>query len=362
MYRMPGGDTNTDLILGTRFPQRLLNALPAGWKRKHLLRKSSNKRTAETFHFSTDLRDARKLVFAWPDRSEEILIAFPAARAVIDALPSGTECVHLCETADRDLVQGLFPHAVLDWSRGALPWHDPPMRTLVSNLRRFGPDTTISFSRAPIPLPLQAALRSSGAKVRIAWEGAMDAPYANTFLQPDPATPLAARFFQCHTLWRYAGINPQERWLRITPDTGRHLEALEEWESKRATPATTWLFVQDAATGRPLTRDLFQTLRERIRARHPEKFTLGAVVWNPGGGDVPREGPWHDAPVFGEPDFSSMLAALEGARGVIAFNGFGLHFASLAEVRCLALLTHDEAIYDSSKLNPLFEVEWMAEK
>lgn len=356
---MPDHEPPSGLILGTRFPQRLLNALPQGWKQRHLLRKSAAARGGNGLHFSEDLRKARKVLFAWPDRQEEILLAFPAARELLDALPPGTECVHLCETGGHALVQGLFPNAVLEWNVRQLAWHDPPLRALVKGLRAFSPDIAVLFSHAPCPVSLQAVLRASGAKVRVGWEGAVDASYVNARLESDPSTPLAARFFQCLKLWRYAGFAPRERWVRIQPDTGRHLEALEEWDAKRATPETTWLYVQDAAAGRPLNAELFEFLHGRVRAREPDKFTLGAVIWNPAGGDVPREGPWLDAPVFGEPDFSSMLAALDGARGVIAYNGFGLHFASLAEVRCLALLKPDEAVYDSSRLNPLFEVEWV---
>lgn len=348
-----------DLALGARFPARLLNAFPAAWKLRHLVRQSGGEAEAGERNFPGHLRGARRLLVAWPADPIEILMAYPAARALIEVLPAGSECMHLCETGTSALVQGLFPNAVFEWRAGTLAWHDAATRAMVSNLRAFGPDITVTFSQAPYPSILQAALRASGAGIRIGWEGAMSAPFANARLKPDAATPLPARFFGGLELWRYAGFAPHRRWTHLAPDTGRHDAAVREWEAKRAVPETTWLFVQDAARIEALDGDLYQELHRRISLREEGRFTLGAVLWNPSLKPVSRQGAWLDAPVFNEADFSSFLAAVDGARGAIGFHSFALHFASLIETRVVALLDPSESLYDATGLNPLFEVEWV---
>ncbi len=344
-----------DLTLGTRFPTRMLNAFPAAWKRGHLVKATGGEHERESFAFTAHLRATRRLLLAWPDNDIEILQAFPAARALVDGLPPHTECVHVCEASRAALVQGLFPHPVLTWQRETLAWHDDAMRDLVASLKAFAPDTTVTFALTPCPTIVQAALRASGARARIGWESATGAPFANTRLRADDATPYAARFFQCLDLWRYAGFTPRGHWACLLPDVGRHEEALREWQVRRATPETTWLFVQDAATVNALDAALFESLHARISARESGPFTLGAVLWNPMRKVVARQGAWLDAPVFNETDFSALLAALDGARGVIGFHSFALHVASLTDVRVLALLKETESRHDASGLNPKFE-------
>ena len=345
-----------DLTLGTRFPARLLNALPAAWKRRHLVNATGGEREPESFAFTGHLRTTRRLLLAWPDHETEILQAFPAAHALLEALPPDTECIHLCEASHAPLVQGLFPHPVLTWRRETLAWHDRAMRTLVASLKAFAPDTTVTFAlRRPCPTVLQAALRASGARARIGWEQAMRAPFANTRLRSDDATPYAACFFQCLDLWRYAGFMPRGQWTYLRPDGGRREEVLREWEIRRAAPGTTWLFVQDAAAVNALDATLFETLHAKISAREPGPFTLGAVLWNPALKPVARQGRWLDAPVFNATDFSTLPAALDGARGIIGFHSFALHFASLTDVRVVALLDATESRHDVAGLNPKFE-------
>jgi hypothetical protein len=356
---MPTVNVLPDLTMGTRLPARLLNAFPSGWKRRHVIRASALDPEPEGFSFTDHFRDARRLLLAWPADPTGILVAFPAARALVDVLPPGTECVHLCESSCSALVQGLFPNAVLEWKGGELAWHDRAMKTLVRNLRAFAPDITVTFAQSAYPTVLQAGLRASGARARVGWEGALEEPFINTSLRPDPATPLAARYFQCLDLWRYAGFAPRGQWTHLQPDTGRHAEALREWEAKRAVPESTWLFVQDAAKVDALDAELFESLHEKIRLREPGRFTLGAVLWNPSRKPISRQGKWLDAPVFNESDFSALLAALDGSRGVIGYHSFALHFASLVETRCVAMLDPSESLYDASELNPMFEVDWL---
>jgi ADP-heptose:LPS heptosyltransferase len=348
-----------DPTLGLQFPRRLLNLFPTPWKRNYLIQRSGGESEPEGFGFTEHFRDARRIVLAWPKDPVEILEGFPAARAMVDSLPADCQCLHLCESSCADLVQGLFPHAVLEWNAAELAWYAPSVQSLVRELRAFAPDTALILTHTAYPLVLQAALRASGAKARIGWESAVGAPFANTRLKSDPATPHAARFFQSLDLWRYAGLTPRGHWTHLQPDTGRHAEALREWEAKRAVPETTWLFVQDAANLDALDADLFETLQAKIRMREEGRFTLGAVLWNPEAKPISRQGKWLDAPVFNESDFSALLAAVDGARGVIGFHSFALHFAALVEVRCLALLDPSESLHDATGLNPLYEVEWM---
>src|SRR5690606_32092166 len=107
-----------------------------------------------------------------------------------------------------------------------------------------------------------------------------------------------------------------------------------------------WLFVQDAAAVNALDATLFETLHAKISARESGPFTLGAVLWNPALKPVARQGRWLDAPVFNATDFSTLPAALDGARGIIGFHSFALHFASLTDVRVVALLDATESRHD----------------
>jgi hypothetical protein len=356
---MPEEKRLSDLTLGRRFPQRLLNFFPKPWKRAHLVEKSGGAGEPEELRFTDHFRETRKLVLAWPESSVEILLAFPAARALVDSLSAETECLHLCEAHHTALVQALFPHSVVEWKESETAWYEPALQTLCKNLRAWAPDTVLVLSQTPYPTVLQAVIRASRARVRIGWAGGVSAPFANTRLSPDDATPLPARFFQCHTLWRYAGFAPREEWMRIQSDADTRLAASNEWAHKRAAPENTWLYVHDVSSGRPLDQALFSLLEEKIRAREVPGFTLGAVLWNPDGREIPREGSWVDAPIFNESDLPALLSVLEGARGAVGFHGFGLHFASLVEVRVLALLRRDQAAYDAGGLNKLFEVEWI---
>jgi hypothetical protein len=347
-----------ELTLGLRFPKRLLNFFPSGWKRRHLIAASGGEHEPDGFAFTEHLRASRRILLAWSDDAVEILQAFPAARALIDALPPQTECIHLCEARNAALVSGLFSNAVVTYSRETLAWHEDAVQTLVSDLRAFAPEITLTLTQSPYPMVLQAALRASGARARISWEEASSAPFANTRLQSESATPRAARFFQCLDLWRYAGFTPRGLWTHLQPDVGRHEEALREWEVKRAAPETTWLYVQDAANINVLEAGLFERLSETIRTRESGRFTLGAVLWNPDFKPISRQGQWLDAPVFNEADFSALLAALDGARGVIGSQSFALHFASLVDVRVVALLDASQSRHNAAGLNPQFEVEW----
>lgn len=360
---MPEEKRLPDLALGKRYPTRLLNLLPKAWRRHHLETKSRPPEDPETsgeFSFTDHFRDARRLLIAWPERAEDILVAFPAARALVEALPEGTECAHLCEARQASLVQDLFQGTVLEWRDSEIAWHEPAMQHLTRSLTAVAPDTVLVLAQDPYPLVLQAALRAARARAVIGWEGAISAPYANIRLSAEAGTPRAARCFQALGLWRYAGLTPREDWTRLQPDPARARSAADVWARHRAAPETTWLYVHDVQdANRPLDAALHARLEERIRARDGGAFTLGALLWNPWNRQVAREGAWLDAPVFGESDLGGLLALLDGTRGVAAFQGFGLHFAALADTRVLALLKRNEAGYDSSGLNPLFETEWV---
>jgi hypothetical protein len=367
---MPEEKRLPDLTLGKRFPRMLLNFFPKGWKRRRLVEQSGGDQEPADLDFSDHFRSTRKLLLAWPERPEEILLAFPAARALFEALAADTDCLHLCEARTSGLVQGLFPGAVVEWKDSETAWHEPAMQTLARNLRAYAPDTLLILSQTSYPTVLQAVLRSTRAPVRIGWEGAVGAPFANARLSAEASTALPARGFQALALWRYAGFSPREEWMRIQSDEEARLLAANEWIHKRAAPENTWLYVHEVVpgpskngrgvpAGRALDDALFSYLEEKVAAREVPGFTLGAVLWNPAGLDVPRAGAWLDAPIFNESDFPGLLSVLEGARGAIAFNGFGLHFASLVETRCIALLKPGEALYDASGVNKMFEAEWI---
>src|SRR6478735_371906 len=94
---MPEEKRLPDLTLAKRFPVSLLNFFPKAWKRNYLVEHSGGAREPEDLSFSDHFRNARRLLVAWPERREEILLAFPSVRALGESLPADTEWVHLCE-------------------------------------------------------------------------------------------------------------------------------------------------------------------------------------------------------------------------------------------------------------------------
>ncbi len=345
------------LTLGNRLPYRFLEILPQSWKHRYLLRQSGGDVDCGVFDLSKKLQALRRLLIVWPERVEEMLLAVPTVKALSEALGNGATCAHFAEVRTVPFLSGLFPAAPLvGWDRGSLAWHEPAVQTALASLRAFHPDAAICWLN-PFPSVLQAVVKASGAGIRIAFESVGTWPYANVEMAPDAENPLPARYFHCLALWRYAGFSPQEKWARIQSDAEQRRDAADKWAGALAQPEQTWLYLH-LSDGQDLDDALHAQLSLCLQAHEAAGFRLGWVEWA-AAASGPGEGAWRGAPSLQASGWSNLLALIEGVRGVLAFQGAALHFASLAEVRCLALLRRSEAAYDASRWNRLFQPAWV---
>ncbi len=338
-------------------PHRLLHAMPGAWKRRYLLRQSGGIQGCDAFNLAERLKKTQRLLVAWPTRAEDMLLAVPAVKSLREALGEGVVFGHLAEAALGPFLSGLFPGVpLIAWDQGSLAWHEPAVQNCLASLRAFNPDTALGLLD-PFPPVLQALVKASGAGVRIAIDPKhVSWPYANVRIASDPSAPLAGRYFQPLGLWRYAGFPAEERWSRIQPDDSQRKAVAENWAASGSAPEQTWLYLHATASGPALDPGLHALLREKIQKREQGNFALGLLHWNSSGEELQREGVWRESPLLTADGLGALLGIMDGARGVVAFQGPALHFASLAEVPCLALLRKEEKAYDVSPWNPLFAV------
>ncbi len=348
-----------DLALGKRWPHNLLQMFPAGWKRRYLLRKSGGDTASPVFNLTESLNTAKRFLLIWPERAEDVLLAFPAMRVLRETTGTDSVYAHLCRADLTPLIADLFPgEQLLSWTREDLAWHEPAVQSEAESLRTFSPDISINLMR-PSPTVIKALVKASGAPLRMAVDDG-DAAYANLRVKAEPDSSLASLYFQFLNSWRYAGLNPQEHWPRLPFDADERQDAAEAWAASGASPERTWLYVYNPEdTAHPLDDDLYVWLWEKIQTRESSEVFMGLVVLNAPNNLVARDGKWRDVPVVKSSRLSSFSSIVDMARGVAAFQGPGLHIASLTDVRCLAFLKREESAYDVSDLNKMFTVEWI---
>lgn len=357
---MERGKQLPDLALGKRWPHRLLQAMPLSWKRRYLLRQSGGELGCESFDLTGHLRNSRRFLLVWPERGEDLLSAFPALLALRAAIGKDAVYLNLCSSEMAAQVADLFPEEqILSWSREDLAWHEPSLKAVTESARVFSPQTSINLMRS-CPSVIKAVVKASGAELRMAVDGQDDWPYVNMRVQGETDSPLAGHYFQLLNPWRYAGFAVREQWPSLPSDAGQQQDAAITWADSGALPEQTWLYLHDASDKtRPLDDDLYSWLWEKIQMREPEEAAIAMAVVNSPDKSVAREGKWRSIPILKAAGLSGFSSLVSLARGVAAFQGEGLHLASLSDVRCLAFLRREEARYDVSNWNPLFEVEWI---
>jgi hypothetical protein len=349
-----------DLALGKRWPHRLLQAMPLSWKRRYLLRQSGGELGCESFDLTGHLRNSRRFLLVWPERGEDLLSAFPALLALRAAIGRDAVYLHLSTSDMTALVADLFPEEqILSWSRKNLAWHEPSLKAVTESARVFSPQTSINLMPS-CPSVLKAVVKASGAELRMAVDGRDDWPYVNMRVQWKTDSPLAGHYFQLLNPLRYAGFTVREQWPSLPSDADRRRNAAKTWADSGSLPEQTWLYLHDALDEtRPLDDDLYSWLWEKIQMREPEEVAIAMAVLNPPDKPVAREGKWRNVPILKTEGLSGFPSLVSLARGVAAFQGVGLHLSALSDVRCLAFLRREEARYDVSNWNPLFEVEWI---
>ncbi len=357
---MASQKTLPDLALGRRWPHKFLQVMPASWKQQYLVRKSGGENGSENFTLVKPFAEANRFLIAWPEKREDVLIAFSALRALHAATGRDAVYAHLAADELLPMIRDLFPgDQVLGWKREDLAWHEPSVQAVCESLGVFSPQIAVNLMQ-PCPLVVQALVKASGAGLRMALDAQMEWPYSNMRLEAATHSSMAAHYFQILNPWRYAGFSPEEKWAKLLPDEGQMQDAANAWAAAGAASEENWLYVHDASNpSRPLDDDLYSWLWERIHTRDAEEVGIVLAVVNPATRIFAPEGMWRNVPVLKPADFSDMLGIVSSARGVSGFQGWGIHCASLADVRCLAFLESDQSLYDVSAFNPLFEVEWI---
>ena len=345
-----------DLALGRRWPHRLLQILPVSWKQRYLLRQSGGESGLGSFDLGTRLQEAKRFLIVWPERAEDLLIAFSAIKTLRETTGADSVYAHLVPEESVPLIADLFPGGqILSWTREELAWHEPSIQATLSALCNFSPDMSVNLMH-PCPMVVKALVKASGAALRMSMEGGDARPYANLQVQANAESPLATRYLQILDTWRYAGFVLHEHWPSLQPDAGQRQDATEAWALSGAAPENTWLYVHNAS--KPLNDELYSQVREKIQARDSGDVSIALALFNPSS-PVMREGQWRNVPVLEGSSLSEFMSLAGLARGVAGFNGPGLHIASLTDVRCLAFLGREDAAYDVSGHNKLFEVDWV---
>jgi len=334
--------------------------MPKVWRRQYLLRKSGGDGRTTVFNLSKHLKKHNKILLIWPENQEEALIAYSAVKNLREAESPDISWAHWVEGESAELIAGLFPEEpMVKWHRKESAWHDADLQASVASLRDFAPETVVNLMR-PCPPVLQAVMNATGAEMRICIDERCLWPYANVRLQQSSKETLAGRFFQILSPWRYSGFTPQEHWERIHSGAGQQASASEKWRGASAVPETTWIYLHDVENpNRPLDDALHALLIQRLKNRDGGEYALGVAAWNPSRAPWERTGAWSGATFLEACNLSELLGILESSRGVAAGHGFGLQFAGLTEARVMALLRKEEAVYDVSAWNPLFQVEWV---
>ena len=348
-----------DLALGKSWPHVLLQMFPLEWKRRYLLRKSSREKANKSFNLAETLQDAKHFLIIWPERAQDALIAFAAMRVLRDAISASSVHVHLCPMDLKALIADLFPgEQLLSWPRTELAWHEPAIQTLAKSLRACSPDVSINLMR-PGSSIIRALVRNSGAHLRMGVDEG-DTPYENLRVKSDSDSSLASLYFQFLNPWRYAGFGFQEQWPRLQFNPVQRQDATEVWKSAGMEPEKTWLYVHNLeVASRPLDDDFYLWLWEKIQAHESAEVSIALVVLNATEKLGPLEGRWRDVPVIRTASLSNFSGVVDMACGVAAFQGPGLHMASLTDAHCLAFLKREESAYDVSDWNKKFMVEWI---
>jgi len=344
-----------DLALALHGPRRLLQLFPASWKRNYLLRHSGGREDTGRLSLPDQLLAAKRILIVWPERGEDLLMAFPAIESLRRVAGEDAVFAHLAPSELNWLLADFFPAGqILSWTREGLAWHAPAVQALVDSLQTFSPEMSINLMD-PCPSVLRAAVRASGAQLRLAMESTPTWPYANIRVQTESETPLAGRYFRILDSWRYAGFEPSEQWPVLPVEAEQRQDGEEAWKLSGAAPESTWLFAHDVAdVSRTLDDDLYEQVWEQIQSADSGEVSIALALLNAPSQGIGREGRWRDVPLLKASGLLEFSALAGLARGVAAFQGIPLHIASFSDVRCLALLREDETAYDTSAWNKAF--------
>ena len=113
-----------DLALALHGPRRLLQLFPASWKRNYLLRHSGGREDTGRLSLPDQLLAAKRILIVWPERGEDLLMAFPAIESLRRVAGEDAVFAHLAPSELNWLLADFFPAGqILSWTREELAWH-----------------------------------------------------------------------------------------------------------------------------------------------------------------------------------------------------------------------------------------------
>lgn len=344
-------------VIGKRWPYKSLNYLPPKQLWKFLAWKSGGTLPEASFHLGKSLTEARRILIVLPEGFQEILVAFPMVQCLVQDRP-GSEFLFL---ADQDLagfVSALFgPERVLGIRSGEFFWGEVHFRELVARATAFRADISINLRGEPSPL-MHFLLRSSAAPIRIEVSGDAPRPFANLLLKPsDPANHLK-RFLQAVRLWDFSDRPIAPKWSRLGASPENIKEAQTRLVSKGVRPESTRLFLwQDG--DQALQRDLFQAA---VSERAGQGAAKSLVVVNGAGPLLATAPPPQDLvsslPAMEVESIGLLLGLFAQTAYSIGINGPLLQLAGIADTEVEAHFRPDEAVWDTSFLNPRLKMKY----
>ncbi|MDB5050986.1 MAG: hypothetical protein JWO30_4057 [Fibrobacteres bacterium] len=341
--------------IGKRWPYKALNYLSSNQLWKFLTWKSGGQLGDPPFQLGKTLSGRLRLLILLPDDFQEILVAFPVIQSLIQGL-TDSEFLLLTRQHLTGFLSALFgPDRVLGVRSEDFRWGEPHFLELIRTVAAFRPELSINLGAETSPL-MHFLIRSSGAPIRVQVSGEAPRPFANIILTPSDPPNHLRRFLQAVRLWDFSERPIVPKWSRLGVSPENIKGAAARLTSKGLRPESTRLFLWQGLS--PIReRDLFQAT---VRERSSQGAAQALVVVN-GAGPL-----WASPPP--PPDLLLGLPALEvestglllglfaqTARS-IGTHGPLLHLAGIADTDVVGHFTEEDAVWDTSFLNPRLRV------
>ena len=343
--------------IGKRWPYKALNFLPDRQLWKYLDWKSPARQPAVPFDLGKSLTECKRILIALPDGFQENLVALPVVQSLIQERPE-TEFLFLIDhslTGFLAAVLGSDRVTGIRWDE--VYWGEPHFQDLARTAAAFRPEVTLNF-RSDTPPLLHYIIRGSGAALRIQSSGEGPEGYANIALRPaDPPNHLR-RHLQVAGLWNASERPVTVKWTRLAAGPDNLKEAAARLSSMGLKPEATRLFLwQEDVSGRQ--PELF---RKAVSTRSAQGEAQSLVVVNGAGPLFPTPPPPADLvmslPSLEVDSTGLLLGLFARTRRSIGINGPLLHLASLADTDVEAHFEPEDAVWDTSALNPRMRVDY----
>jgi hypothetical protein len=341
--------------IGKRWPYKALNYLSSNQLWKYLTWKSGGEFADPPFQLGKTLSGRLRILILLPDDFQQILIAFPMIQSLIQDLPD-SEFMLLTGQEWTGFLAALFgPDRVLGIRSGDFHWGEPHFQEMVRSAAAFRPEVSINLCEDTSPL-MHFLVRSSRAPIRVHVSGEAPRPFANILLTPSDPPNHLRRFLQAVRLWDISERPIVPKWSRLGASPENIKGAAARLAAKGLRPESTRLFLWQGAS--PIReRELFQAA---VRERSSQGSAQALAVVNGAGPLWATPQPPQDM-LLGLPSLEVestglLLGLFSQTARSIGTNGPLLHLAGIADTDVVGHFTEEDAVWDTSFLNPRFKV------